>query len=68
MRGRGCLKSVADIENVVLKTDRGCRWLKDTARVEIDLMSDADRGAHWRGEDAVAKRRRPAASLVPILG
>jgi Cu(I)/Ag(I) efflux system membrane protein CusA/SilA len=36
IRGRGYLKSVADIEDIVLKTDRGAPLrLKDVARVEI---------------------------------
>ncbi|MFG1244452.1 efflux RND transporter permease subunit [Xanthobacter versatilis] len=36
VRGRGYLKGVADIENVVLKTDRGVPLrVKDVARVEI---------------------------------
>ncbi|ABS70045.1 heavy metal efflux pump, CzcA family (plasmid) [Xanthobacter versatilis] len=36
VRGRGYLRSVADIENVVLKTDRGVPLrVKDVARVEI---------------------------------
>ncbi|PNB05370.1 hypothetical protein C1X98_30745, partial [Pseudomonas sp. FW306-2-11BA] len=36
VRGRGYLKSVGDIENIVLKTDQGVPLrLKDVARVEI---------------------------------
>lgn len=56
---------------MVLKTHRGCRWLKDTARVEIDPISEADRGAHWRGEDAVASGvvlQRPYGLTVIMLG
>jgi len=54
VRGRGYLKSVADIENVVLKTDRGAPLrLKDIARVEIG--PDERRGiAELNGEGEVA--------------
>jgi len=54
VRGRGYLKSAADIENVVLKTDRGVPLrLKDIARVEIG--PDERRGiAEFNGEGEVA--------------
>ena len=54
VRGRGYLKSIADIENVVLKTDRGVPLrLKDIARVEIG--PDERRGiAELNGEGEVA--------------
>jgi len=54
VRGRGYLRSVADIENVVLKTDRGVPLrVKDVARVEIG--PDERRGiAELNGEGEVA--------------
>ncbi|RWH81216.1 MAG: efflux RND transporter permease subunit [Mesorhizobium sp.] len=54
VRGRGYLKGVADIENIVLKTDRGVPLrLGDVARVEIS--PDERRGiAELNGEGEVA--------------
>jgi Cu(I)/Ag(I) efflux system membrane protein CusA/SilA len=54
IRGRGYLRGVADIENVVLKTDRGVPLrVKDVARVEIG--PDERRGiAELNGEGEVA--------------
>ncbi|MFG1245040.1 efflux RND transporter permease subunit [Xanthobacter versatilis] len=54
VRGRGYLRSVADIENVVLKTDRGVPLrIKDVARVEIG--PDERRGiTELNGEGEVA--------------
>jgi len=54
VRGRGYLRSVADIENVVLKTDRGVPLrVKDVARVEIG--PDERRGiTELNGEGEVA--------------
>ncbi len=54
VRGRGYIRSVADIENVVLKTDRGVPLrVKDVARVEIS--PDERRGiAELNGEGEVA--------------
>ncbi|MGE3506987.1 MAG: efflux RND transporter permease subunit [Alphaproteobacteria bacterium] len=54
VRGRGYLKSVADIENIVLKTDQGVPLrLKDVARVEIG--PDERRGiSELNGEGEVA--------------
>lgn len=54
VRGRGYLRSVADIENVVLKTDRGVSLrVKDVARVEIG--PDERRGiTELNGEGEVA--------------
>jgi Cu(I)/Ag(I) efflux system membrane protein CusA/SilA len=54
VRGRGYLKSVADIENIVLKTEQGVPLrLKDIARVEIG--PDERRGiAELNGEGEVA--------------
>ena len=54
VRGRGYLRNVADIENVVLKTDRGVPLrVKDVARVEIG--PDERRGiAELNGEGEVA--------------
>ncbi|MFG1345495.1 CusA/CzcA family heavy metal efflux RND transporter [Xanthobacter autotrophicus DSM 431] len=54
VRGRGYLKGVADIENVVLKTDRGVPLrVKDVARVEIG--PDERRGiTELNGEGEVA--------------
>jgi len=54
VRGRGYLRSIADIENVVLKTDRGVPLrVKDVARVEIG--PDERRGiAELNGEGEVA--------------
>lgn len=54
VRGRGYLKSVADIESIVLKTDRGVPLrLVDVARVEIG--PDERRGiAELNGEGEVA--------------
>ncbi|MGN6097549.1 MAG: efflux RND transporter permease subunit [Bosea sp. (in: a-proteobacteria)] len=53
-RGRGYLKSIADIENIVLKSDRGAALrLSDVARVEIG--PDERRGiAELNGEGEVA--------------
>ena len=58
VRGRGYLKSVADIENVVLKTAGGTPLrVRDVARVE--LGPDERRGAGGRGADrARAPRQR----------
>jgi Cu(I)/Ag(I) efflux system membrane protein CusA/SilA len=54
VRGRGYIRSVADIENVVLKTDRGVSLrVKDVARVEIG--PDERRGiTELNGEGEVA--------------
>ncbi|EFI53377.1 MULTISPECIES: efflux RND transporter permease subunit [Afipia] len=54
VRGRGYIKSPADIENIVLKTDRGVPLrLKDVARVEIG--PDERRGiTELNGEGEVA--------------
>ena len=54
IRGRGYLRGVADIENVVLKTDRGVPLrVKDVARVEVG--PDERRGiAELNGEGEVA--------------
>ena len=54
VRGRGYLKSIADIENIVLKTDRGAALrLSDVARVE--LGPDERRGiTELNGEGEVA--------------
>ena len=54
VRGRGYLRGVADIENVVLKTDRGVPLrIKDVARVEIG--PDERRGiTELNGEGEVA--------------
>ncbi len=54
IRGRGYLRGVADIENVVLKTERGVPLrVKDVARVEIG--PDERRGiAELNGEGEVA--------------
>ncbi|MET3354216.1 CusA/CzcA family heavy metal efflux RND transporter [Xanthobacter autotrophicus] len=54
VRGRGYIRSVADIENVVLKTDRGVALrVKDVARVEIG--PDERRGiTELNGEGEVA--------------
>jgi len=54
VRGRGYIKNVADIENVVLKTDRGVSLrVKDVARVEIG--PDERRGiTELNGEGEVA--------------
>ena len=54
VRGRGYIRSVADIENVVLKTDRGVPLrVKDIARVEIG--PDERRGiTELNGEGEVA--------------
>ncbi len=54
VRGRGYLRGVADIENVVLKTDRGVSLrVKDVARVEIG--PDERRGiTELNGEGEVA--------------
>ncbi|MFC3677132.1 efflux RND transporter permease subunit [Ferrovibrio xuzhouensis] len=54
VRGRGYVRSVADIENVVLKTDRGVSLrVKDVARVEIG--PDERRGiTELNGEGEVA--------------
>jgi Cu/Ag efflux pump CusA len=42
VRGRGYIKSQADIEDIMLKTDHGAPlFLKDVARVEIGPMSGA---------------------------
>ncbi len=54
VRGRGYLKGIADIENIVLKTDRGVPLrIGDIARVEI--VPDERRGiAELNGEGEVA--------------
>ena len=54
VRGRGYLKSIADIENIVLKSDRGAALrLSDVARVE--LGPDERRGiTELNGEGEVA--------------
>jgi Cu(I)/Ag(I) efflux system membrane protein CusA/SilA len=54
VRGRGYIRSVADIENVVLKTDHGVSLrVKDVARVEI--VPDERRGiTELNGEGEVA--------------
>ncbi|MFG1261037.1 CusA/CzcA family heavy metal efflux RND transporter, partial [Xanthobacter flavus] len=54
VRGRGYIRNVADIENVVLKTDRGVSLrVKDVARVEIG--PDERRGiTELNGEGEVA--------------
>ncbi|ACI91176.1 cation efflux system protein CusA [Afipia carboxidovorans OM5] len=54
VRGRGYIRSVADIENVVLKTDRGVSLrVRDVARVEI--VPDERRGiTELNGEGEVA--------------
>ena len=54
MRGRGYIKSLADIENIVLKTDSGVPLrVKDVARVEIG--PDERRGiTELNGEGEVA--------------
>jgi copper/silver efflux system protein len=54
IRGRGYLRGVADIENVVLKTDRGVPLrVKDVARVEVG--PDERRGiAELNGDGEVA--------------
>jgi Cu(I)/Ag(I) efflux system membrane protein CusA/SilA len=54
VRGRGYLKSIADIENIVLKSDRGAALrLSDVARVEIG--PDERRGiTELNGEGEVA--------------
>jgi Cu(I)/Ag(I) efflux system membrane protein CusA/SilA len=54
VRGRGYIKSLADIENIVLKTDRGVPLrVKDVARVEIG--PDERRGiTELNGEGEVA--------------
>ncbi|MHB8887018.1 MAG: efflux RND transporter permease subunit [Methylovirgula sp.] len=54
VRGRGYLKSVADIESIVLKTDQGVPLrLKDVARVEV--VPDERRGiAELNGKGEVA--------------
>jgi Cu(I)/Ag(I) efflux system membrane protein CusA/SilA len=54
VRGRGYIKSVADIENIVLKTEQGVPLrIKDVARVEIG--PDERRGiAELNGEGEVA--------------
>ena len=58
VRGRGYLKNIRDIENIVLKTDQGTALrIGDVARVEIG--PDERRGiAELNGDGEVAERDR----------
>jgi Cu(I)/Ag(I) efflux system membrane protein CusA/SilA len=71
VRGRGYLRSVADIENVVLKTDRGVPLrVRDIARVEIG--PDERRGiTELNGEGEVASGivlQRFGANALTVIG
>ena len=61
VRGRGYIKSLADLEQIVVKTDRGVPvLLRDVARVE--LAPDERRGiTELNGEGEVGHRHRAAA-------
>ena len=70
VRGRGYLKSVADIENIVVKADAGTPvLLKDVARVEI--AGDERRGiAELNGEGEVASGialQRSGANALTVI-
>ena len=70
VRGRGYLKSVADIENIVVKADAGTPvLLKDVARIEI--AGDERRGiAELNGEGEVASGialQRSGANALTVI-
>ena len=63
VRGRGYLKSIADLSNVVLKVDNGTPvLLKDVARIESGPTSGA------ASPNSTAKARSPAASRLQRFG
>lgn len=67
VRGRGYIKSPSDIENIVLKTDRGVPLrLKDLARVEIG--PDERRGiTELNGEGEVVSWPRSSAIAASVI-